>query len=63
MLYRDHPGNRGNLKSGTVQWMTAGRVIIHSDARAGRPQYGPLVMNTRDEIEQALADYRNGQLT
>ena len=35
---------------------------------AGKPlnepivQYGPFVMNTRDEIEQALADYRNGQL-
>ena len=25
-------------------------------------QYGPFVMNTRDEIEQAIADYKNGQL-
>lgn len=25
-------------------------------------QYGPFVMNTREEIEQALADYRSGHL-
>ena len=28
MLHEDHLGNRGDLKSGGVQWMTAGRGII-----------------------------------
>jgi len=42
-----------------------GRVILLS----GRPllepivQYGPFVMNTREEIEQAIRDYQNGVLT
>jgi redox-sensitive bicupin YhaK (pirin superfamily) len=31
MLHEDHLGNRGDLRSGDVQWMTAGRGIIHSE--------------------------------
>ncbi len=31
MEHRDHKGNRGLLVSGSVQWMTAGRGIIHSE--------------------------------
>lgn len=31
MLHEDHMGNTGNLRSGDVQWMTAGRGIIHSE--------------------------------
>src|SRR5688572_13899612 len=31
MLHEDHLGNRGDLKGGGVQWMTAGRGIIHSE--------------------------------
>ncbi|MDQ2078361.1 pirin family protein [Marinimicrobium sp. ABcell2] len=31
MLHEDHMGNRGDLKGGDVQWMTAGRGIIHSE--------------------------------
>lgn len=31
MLHADHLGNRGDLRAGGVQWMTAGRGIIHSE--------------------------------
>lgn len=31
MLHQDHLGNKGHLTSGGVQWMTAGRGIIHSE--------------------------------
>jgi len=31
MLHEDHMGNKGDLKSGGAQWMTAGRGIIHSE--------------------------------
>lgn len=34
MLHRDHLGNEGLLRSGGVQWMTAGRGVIHEE----RPQ-------------------------
>ncbi len=31
MLHEDHMGNKGHLRDGDVQWMTAGRGIIHSE--------------------------------
>ncbi|MBK8186488.1 MAG: pirin family protein [Cellvibrio sp.] len=31
MLHEDHMGNKGHLKNGDVQWMTAGKGIIHSE--------------------------------
>jgi len=31
MLHQDHKGNKGLLGPGAVQWMTAGRGIIHSE--------------------------------
>lgn len=31
MEHRDHAGNRGELVPGSVQWMTAGRGIVHSE--------------------------------
>jgi hypothetical protein len=54
-------GDAVELKGGP----DGGRVIL----LAGRPllepivQYGPFVMNTREEIEQAVRDYQSGTLT
>jgi len=31
MEHRDHHGHQGNLVAGSVQWMTAGRGIVHSE--------------------------------
>lgn len=31
LLHEDHLGNRGHLSRGGVQWMTAGRGVIHSE--------------------------------
>ncbi len=43
---------------------TGARFILVAGRPLGEPvvQYGPFVMNTREEIEQAFADYRDGQL-
>jgi redox-sensitive bicupin YhaK (pirin superfamily) len=40
------------------------RLILVAGRPIGEPivQYGPFVMNTRAEIEQALADYRDNRL-
>lgn len=54
-------GDRVQLKAGE----SGARVILLAGKPLGEPvvQYGPFVMNTREEIEQALADYRAGNLT
>jgi len=41
------------------------RMLLIAGKPIGEPvvQYGPFVMNTREEIEQTLRDYRDGRLT
>jgi len=56
------------LGPGDTVEITAGEAGARFILVAGRPlgepvvQYGPFVMNTREEIEQAFADYRDGRL-
>ncbi|KAF0808360.1 pirin [Alcanivorax xiamenensis] len=57
------------LTNGDQVSLVAGRDGARLLLLAGRPlgepvaQYGPFVMNTQEELEQALQDYRNGTLT
>jgi quercetin 2,3-dioxygenase len=47
-----------------IQGKAEARVLLIAAQPIGEPvaRYGPFVMNTREEIEQAFADYQNGKL-
>jgi hypothetical protein len=59
----------GILSDGDSVRLEAGETGARALLLAGRPigepvaQYGPFVMNTREELEQAVEDYRRGRLT
>ena len=62
MLHQDHMGNRGDLKSGDVQWMTAGRGIIHSEMpqqESGRMRGFQLWINLPAKEKMKPAGYRD----
>jgi hypothetical protein len=62
MLHQDHLGNRGDLKSGAVQWMTAGRGIIHSEMpqqEHGRMRGFQLWINLPAREKMKPAGYRD----
>jgi redox-sensitive bicupin YhaK (pirin superfamily) len=64
MLHEDHLGNRGNLKSGAVQWMSAGRGIIHSEMpqqENGRMRGFQLWINLPAKEKMKPAGYRDIQ--
>jgi quercetin 2,3-dioxygenase len=62
MLHEDHLGHRGDLKSGGVQWMTAGRGIIHSEMPQqleGRMRGFQLWLNLPAKEKMKPANYRD----
>lgn len=66
MLHEDHLGNKGDLKSGGVQWMTAGRGIIHSEMskqESGRMRGFQLWINLPAKEKMKPAHYQDIQPT
>ena len=62
MLHEDHLGHQGLLVSGAVQWMTAGRGIIHSEMpqqEAGRMRGFQLWINLPAGEKMKAAAYRD----
>ncbi len=62
MLHEDHLGNRGDLVAGGVQWMSAGRGIIHSEMpqqTAGRLRGFQLWINLPAREKMKSASYRD----
>lgn len=62
MLHEDHLGNQGHLRDGDVQWMTAGRGIIHSEMpqqQEGRMRGFQLWINLPAAEKMKPAAYRD----
>lgn len=62
MQHQDHLGNKGELEPGGVQWMTAGRGIIHSEMplqQSGRMRGFQLWLNLPAAEKMQAADYRD----
>jgi len=62
MLHEDHLGNRGDLQPGSVQWMTAGRGVIHSEMpqqAEGRMRGFQLWINLPASEKMKPASYRD----
>jgi redox-sensitive bicupin YhaK (pirin superfamily) len=62
MRHEDHLGNRGDLGPGGVQWMTAGRGIVHSEMplqREGRMHGFQLWINLPAREKMKPASYRD----
>ena len=64
LRHEDHLGHKGDLKSGGVQWMTAGRGIVHSEMpqqERGRMRGFQLWINLPAKEKMKPAGYRDIQ--
>ncbi len=64
MQHRDHMGNTGELVSGSVQWMTAGRGVLHSEMpqqESGRLHGFQLWVNLPAKDKLCKPNYREFQ--
>lgn len=62
MLHRDHMGNEGHLRAGDVQWMNAGRGVIHSEMpqqESGRMRGFQIWLNLPAALKMQPASYRD----
>ncbi|PSJ42433.1 quercetin 2,3-dioxygenase [Zobellella endophytica] len=62
MLHQDHMGNQGHLKAGDLQWMTAGRGVIHSEMpqqEAGRMRGFQIWLNLPAALKMQPASYQD----
>lgn len=62
MLHEDHLGNKGDLNTGGIQWMTAGRGVIHSEMPQqtdGRMRGFQIWLNLPREEKMKPAAYQN----
>lgn len=65
VLGQSHMARLSNEGAVQIKGLGLARMLLIAGKPIGEPivSYGPFVMNTREEIEQALADYRDGRLT
>lgn len=63
-ILANHPAADGLRLSTAADATAPSRVLLVAGAPLNEPivQYGPFVMNTRAEIEQAMADFQRGKL-
>lgn len=60
--HRDHTGAHGVLKAGDVQWMTAGRGVLHSEMPQGPVHTLQLWLNLPAKLKMIPARYQDQRL-